>query len=82
MGNVEIRFHFKRRVKERYGINLSKRDMKNIMKMIGPKTFVRGRSNSRKVHRVDYKGKELLVVYDTNRKVLVTALTNEQGGIL
>ena len=76
MGNVEIRQHFKRRMKERYGIEVSKKDMKEIIRMLNDRTFVKSKSNSRKVHRINFKGKEVLVVYDKNRKVLVTALEN------
>ena len=81
MGNLNIRFHFKRRLWERYGINISNRGIKDMLKMVGPNTLIRDKSENRKVHRINYKGKEVLVVYDTKRKTLVTALTNEQGEV-
>lgn len=71
--------HTKQRAVERFGISLNKRKYQEIVGMIrgGQSQFVCAQSNRVSVHRLQYEGKEIGVVYDKQRKSIATLLTPE-----
>ncbi len=74
------RKHFKARALERYGLELNRHDLRDIAKMIQRNSgqFIEKQSNRITVWEVTYKDTLLRVVYDKNRKVVVTALPFEE----
>ena len=68
--------HAKARAKERYGIDLTDQDIKNIVKMIrvGKTKCVHKTSNKRSIHLVFYRAKEMYAVYDKSWGDIVTFL--------
>ena len=73
--NAEI-LHSIKRARERYDIELSISDIERISKIIRTQATERVRviSNTRVVHRLTYKEKTVLVVYDKKRHVIITFL--------
>lgn len=75
--HITLRKHTKKRAKERYDIELTSAEQKeivnNIINNVGCK-FIYKQSCSKSIYLVVYNKKEFLFVYDKNRKVLVTAL--------
>jgi hypothetical protein len=73
------RKHFRERALLRYGLDATREHQGNIIRMIqrGNAKFVNSRSNRTSVFQVDYLDREMLVVYDSKRKTLVTALSKE-----
>lgn len=71
--------HFKRRLKQRYGLNIGKEGIKKIIDMIknGNAEFVEKQSNRISIFNVEYEEEKIRVVYDKNRKNLVSALPCE-----
>jgi hypothetical protein len=76
--NAEI-FHSIKRARQRYGLELSVADIESIAKIIRTRASerVKALSNTRVVHRLTYKKKVVLVVYDKKRHTLVTFLPKE-----
>lgn len=72
--------HAGSRLHERYG--LAHRDAEAIAQLIrdGKSTPVEKQSNARSVHDVVYDGVTIRVVYDRERKCLITALPKEAIG--
>ena len=71
------RKHAKKRLTERYGLELNHTDLREITRIIQESSgdFAIGRvSHSRTKHLINYKDMEILVVYDKNQKTIVTAL--------
>lgn len=73
------RVHFKKRARQRYGIKLDSDDVQAIGDMIrrGESQFISKQSNTRTVHKVEFNGSEMIVVYDRLRKTPITALKEE-----
>ena len=72
-----IKAHAKRRFAQRFDIELTAQDCKSIINIIassGGTTLVDKQSNTRSLHKVNYGGQNIIVVYDKLRKLLVTAL--------
>ncbi len=72
--------HFKRKFFERYGIELSTTEIKNLGEAIRTKQIgVPGIPQSKRVtlHELTFKDKNCKVIYDHKRKVVVTVLFNE-----
>lgn len=74
--------HFKKRVSERYGLNINKKDRKAIESMLAGYNFqghmlYLGDRGSGKIVAVYYKSKFIVVVYDRNRGQVITALTED-----
>lgn len=76
---VAQRFHAKKRATQRYGLTLTTEKQQAIVRLIqlGRGRFIRNQSNRVSVWAVEYGGMILPVVYDKNRKVLVTVLPQE-----
>jgi hypothetical protein len=70
--------HTQRRAYERYGLELSRRDIDEIVDKIQSNNgkFIRKDSRTRTLWRICHKTVDMLVVYDKRTKTLVTALTN------
>ena len=74
-------FHFKKRVKERYGIDINKKDRKAIQGILSDGTrgtilYLGDRGNG-KIVAVHYKDKFFIVVYDRSHHQVITALTED-----
>lgn len=68
--------HATRRASLRYGFPLTKNDNLNIVRMIidGKGRHLERQSNRVSVWEVEYNEQKMKVVYDRNRKVIVTCL--------
>jgi len=68
--------HFKRRIVARYDVEDAEDFMVSALKQIHSNNSVciENQSNRVKVHKVSYNGTDIFVVYDKERKSLVTAL--------
>ena len=73
------RAHFRRRAWQRFELTLSRDDIEDAVAKIkrGESVFVSKQSNTRTLHKVTVGDKEVIIVYDKNRKVPVTALRQE-----
>jgi len=73
--NAEI-LHAIKRARERYSLELSVADIEAISKTIRTRTTERVKvlSNARVVHKLIYKQKTILVIYDKKRHTLITFL--------
>ena len=78
-----LRLHFKRRLKLRYGIDINRDGVHSVIKDIqqGRSRHISSTSRSRSVQAVGIAGLDVIVVYDKNRKELVTALPPGCGGL-
>ena len=70
------RVHFKRRLRERYGMHINRHEYRNIVNRVksGMSSCILVQSNTRSVHRIPYKDREIIAVYDKQRGELITAL--------
>lgn len=70
------RKHAKRRIRERYGISVNRHQLRDIAEQIrqGRALFVERQSNRVTRWVVEYQGKKILVIYDSLRGNVVTAL--------
>jgi len=68
--------HFIRRAKQRYGMELNKQDVKRIVNKIqsGASKVLKKQSLRVAIHQVTYQGTSMIVAYDKNRSVPITAL--------
>ena len=75
-----LRRHFKKRLLQRFGINIDKSDYKDLVRKIkkGQLKCMGRQSNRVTVFLCDISGKTLVVFYDTHRHELITAITEEQ----
>ena len=73
------RKHASRRMLQRHGLEVGKTELGEMVKMIqdGEATFVERQSNRITVWDMDYIGRLLRVVYDKERKQIVTVLPKE-----
>lgn len=74
------RIHFKKRLFERYGLNINREEMTDLVKQItdGKAYFVRKSTNRISIFIVTYQGKEITVAYDKGRKQVVSAIPSEE----
>lgn len=79
--NTNLNNHAKKRVFERYGIELTNTDLDKMVKTIqsGDAEFIEGKTNTRVVHIVKYKKTEFRVLYSGTMKRIVTFLPLEEG---
>jgi len=77
--------HFSRRLKERYGIDLTQNMWESIISAIRKDkenaVHLEMRSNTRSVWSVVFQDEELFVVYDKSRNTLATALPKDSINI-
>lgn len=74
--------HFRRRVKQRYGLELSEKDANRISSMIPRDPDVKELerlSNTKTRYRVRYRGRTLDVIYSTTSYSVITAIPFEEG---
>jgi len=73
------RHHFKYRIKERFGLDVNRDDMNNMILQIknGNSIPLQKQSNRVSIHSVWIKNIWVPVVYDRYRSTLVTALMEE-----
>ena len=74
---VSQRIHAKRRCWSRYGLELTSRQIKEIVRQVQEQddaVFITRHSNTRTIWRVNYSGKRLIVVYDNKRQNIATFL--------
>ena len=75
-------YHTKKRMRERYGIDLSKPEYNAIIGMIGSNSadvvFLFKQSCSRAIIKFNFKGREVYAVYNGVNKTLRTVLTKDQ----
>lgn len=78
---VRLTRHFLSRVSQRFGIILNQADVIEIIRRIQNKEteYVGCNSNTKTHHKITYKDKEMIVVYDKERELLVTALMVSQA---
>lgn len=74
------RVHAQRRAKQRYGVELSTRQIKEMARLIRASSdeaeLIAKQSLSRKLYRVRYEGNTYNVIYDKKRSTVVTFLTD------
>jgi esterase/lipase len=77
------RKHFKRRINERFGIEINRKDQEEIVEKIKKKEAeIIYKQSNRVVHYLmEYKGNKMVMVYDKNRKSLITVLNYDEGYI-
>ena len=70
------RIHFKRRLRERYGIRINRIAYRSLVDKVrsGNSTYLFKQTNTRAVHRIQVQDTPVTVIYDTMRGELVTAL--------
>jgi len=70
------RKHAINRIRQRYGFHISNHGFKNLLHQIqeGRSEFVEEQTNRTTVHIVRYEKMPILVVYDRQRQMIVTAL--------
>lgn len=73
------RLHARRRAAERFGVHLTNEAEREILDKItsGKATFIRKESHRVSVFGVIFAGKETVVVYDRERKTIVTLMPRE-----
>ena len=77
---VNQRIHAKKRALERYDLELTRTDMEAMVKQIMDNevdTFYRSSTNRNTLHKVTWEGRTLIVVYDKDRKTIVTFLPED-----
>lgn len=74
------RAHAKRRALERYGLEINRHQMREIVKQIqsGKAKHLLTQSNRTSVKLVSFNNTELIAVYDKLRKNIVTFLPNKE----
>jgi hypothetical protein len=74
------RFHARQRFGERMGMTLTRRVHRELVARIreGKATFVERQSNRITLWRMDIRGESCVVVYDKDRKNIVTVLEDEE----
>lgn len=71
--------HAKKRLKQRYGLELNSKQLREIvvMIMLNKSDGIEKQSNRVSKHKVRYMGKDIIVLYDKIRKNIITALTED-----
>lgn len=72
--------HTKGRLETRYALEVNKRDLERIIKLIQNKKgrFVRRESNSKTHWLLNYQGQELYVVYSKKTKTILTVMPKKR----
>lgn len=81
-GKTRAQFvHARRRCAERYGLNLTRKDVKNICDQIksGRATHIQTQSHRVSLFDVGFKGDIIRVAYDSLRKSIATCLPKING---
>lgn len=73
------RIHAKRRIEQRFGIQINRHDIREIVNLIQTNRakFIEKQSNSRSLFSLVFKDNLLYVIYDKTRKNICTFLTEE-----
>lgn len=73
--------HTIRRCYQRHGIRLSRKKYKEIIEQIkgGEAELIEVQTNRVSIYKIHFKGEEVLVVYDSQRKSLASILPQEGG---
>jgi len=71
--------HAKKRAQERYGVSLSKQDMKEIAGWIrhNKARHIHTKSLTKAIWAVEIRGEEIIVLYDRKKRIVVTVLPSE-----
>lgn len=77
--NVCMDFHVMKRFKQRFCVSINRKDIKEMINLIktGKSEAVYALSNTKKVHRVSYKNKDVCCVYNSLRKRIHTVFPTE-----
>ncbi len=72
--------HAQERALERYGLNLTQKDIFNIVSLIqsgenDKVVFMKRQSNYRTIWKINYRDQDLYAVYNNRHKVIATFLT-------
>lgn len=78
-----LRSHTQRRVRERYGLNLTRGDLCDLERRVrtGGATFMGRNSGNRSCFRVRAYDREMFFVYDAKRSAFATCLTREMVSV-
>lgn len=68
------RIHAKRRLADRYGLELNRHAIRELTKKVSSDTFLLKQSNRVTIHLLRHDGRLLLSVYDKSRQTIVTFL--------
>jgi len=68
--------HFKRRIKQRYGVTIDRQEYRALIRKIqNNKSVCLGRqSSNRTVHQVPFRGVQIIVIYDSRASNIVTTI--------
>ena len=74
------RIHAKRRAKERFGLELNRHQLRELVKQIqsGKAEHLETQSNRVSIKRVKFEGSFYTVAYDKNRQTIITFLPEEE----
>ena len=74
------RIHAKHRAKERFGLDLNRHDLRELVKQIqnGKAEHIETQSNRVSIKRVKFEDKFYTVAYDKNRQTIITFLPEEE----
>jgi len=77
---VAIRRHVKRRALERFGWTLNRHDLSFLRNLIrsGEATLIEKQSNRIGLYKTEYRDQEIVLVYDKNRKLIVSLWSAEE----
>lgn len=73
--------HFKMRLWQRYGLEINIKELKELRTLIqtsGGRYKIGRQSNTKVLHKIPFKGHELLVVYSNVQHNFVTVLPNKE----
>lgn len=74
--------HFKKRLWQRYGLEINRKELVELQHLIqtsGGKYRIDRQSNTRVLHKIPFKGHELIVVYSNVQHNFVTVLPNVEN---
>lgn len=73
------RIHAKRRAQERFGLELNRHQLRELVKQIqsGKAEHVETQSNRVSIKRVKFEGSFYTVAYDKNRQTIITFLPED-----
>ena len=71
-------YHFKLRLQERYGLQINRKVYREMCQAARKANILRNQSLRISVRKIEYIGIEIYVIYDKQRKRLVTCLTEDQ----
>jgi hypothetical protein len=69
-----LRRHTKRRALQRHGLTLNRHDLRELASLARTGIHLDRRSNRVSKKRIEFRGRTLDVVYDHDRKTIVTVL--------